>query len=600
MTSRRRLCRWGGWFILAHAGFLILIGLRYLWHYARLAPSMGWIYATMAFVGHMGSLACVPILVVLPVMLLAPRWTRLIVPIAVLLASAEAALLLLDASVFAEERSHLNILTFALPEPRTGTALAFYFVGALVIEALLAREVWRRTAAVSRSRAGACLAVVVVGCFVASHLVHAWAEAHSYVPVTAFTRFLPLYFPLQDSRRMERLGLVSKARTREFRRVAAMGRPADGGLRYPLAPLHCDPPSPRLNVLLVVIDGMRADALTPMLTPRLSQLGEDAVRFDAHYSGGMGSRAGMFSLFYSLPATYWHSFADVAQPPVLMELFRRYGYQLGLFSSSQVTLWVVELDRTALARVSNLRLETNLPDANSGGRDRALTREWYDWLERRDPSRPFFGFLYYNAAVNYEPPDDYPSVVPVAADAPAQVVKRARYLTALRFIDDLLRRVLDDLAQRKLVENTVVIVTSDHGMEFGESGLGFTGHNTAYTELQLHVPLLVRWPGRAPARIERRTSHFDLAPTLLTGVFGCTNPPSDYASGQDLFGEHAWPWLVAAGRHNFALVEAGRVTIVWPTAYEIRDGSYRLIPDATLPRERLRAALEEMRRFYRP
>src|SRR5262249_1660195 len=77
---------------------------------------------------------------------------------------------------------------------------------------------------------------------------------------------------------------------------------------------------------------------------------------------------------------------------------------------------------------------------------------------------------------------------------------------------------------------------------------------------------------------------------LLTGVFGCTNPPSDYASGQDLFGERAWPWLVAAGRHNFALVEPGRVTIVWPTAYEIRAGSYRLIPDATLPRERLPAA----------
>ena len=600
MTSRRRLCRWGGWFTLAHASFLVLIGLRYLWYYARLAPSMGWIYAVMAFVGHMGALACVPILAVLPMMLLAPRWTRLIVPVAVLLASAEAALLLLDASVFAEERSHLNVLTFALPEPRTGAALAFYFGGALLIEALLARGVWRRTASASRSRAGACLAVIVAGCFLASHLVHAWAEAHSYVPVTAFTRFLPLYFPLQDSRRMERLGLVSEARTREFRRVAAMGRPADGGLRYPLAPLHCDPPSPRLNVLLVVIDGMRADALTPVLTPALSQFGKGAVRFDAHYSGGMGSRAGMFSLFYSLPATYWDSFADVAQPPVVMELFRRYGYQLGLFSSAPVTLWVVELDRTALARVPNLRVETTSPNPKSSGRDRTLTSEWYDWLERRDPSRPFFGFLYYNAAVTYEPPDDYPSVVPVPADAPAQVVKRARYLTALRFIDDLLRGVLNDLARRGLVEHTVVIVTSDHGMEFGENGLGFTGHNTAYSELQLHVPLLVRWPGRAPGRISRRTSHFDLAPTLLSRVFGCTNPPSDYSSGQDLFGERAWPWLVAAGRHNFALVEPERVTIVWPTAYEIRDSSYRLIPNAALPRERLRVALEEMRRFYRP
>jgi len=42
------------------------------------------------------------------------------------------------------------------------------------------------------------------------------------------------------------------------------------------------------------------------------------------------------------------------------------------------------------------------------------------------------------------------------------------------------------------------------------------------------------------------------------------------------------------------------VTIVWPTAHEIRDGSYRFIPDAAFPREWLRAALEEMRRFYRP
>jgi len=335
------------------------------------------------------------------------------------------------------------------------------------------------------------------------------------------------------------------------------------------------------------------------VAPTLSAFAQGAVRFDAHYSGGMASRAGMFSLFYSLPATYWDAFADVAQPPVLMDLFRKYGYQLGIFSSSPVYTWVVELDRTALARIPNLRLETVSPFPKSGGRDRTLTTEWYDWLDRRDPARPFFGFLYYNAAVAMEPPDDYPSVEPVPPGAPIQIVKRARYLTAVHFVDGLVRGVFEDLERRKLADHTVVIVTSDHGMEFDESGMGFVGHSTAYSDLQLHVPLLVRWPGRPPDRIGRRTSHFDLAPTLLTAVFGCANPPSDYASGQDLFAGRSWEWLVAASHRNFALVEPGRVTIVSPSGYEVRDGSYRLVPSAPLPRDRLRDALAEMRRFYR-
>ena len=200
----------------------------------------------------------------------------------------------------------------------------------------------------------------------------------------------------------------------------------------------------------------------------------------------------------------------------------------------------------------------------------------------------------------FEPPDDYPSVVPVPPGAPAQVVKRARYLTGIRFIDELLRGVLDDLERRKLLDRTVIVVTSDHGMEFDENGLGFSLHNTAYSELQLHTPLLVRGPGRSPGCVSHRTSHFDMAPTLLRGVFGCTNPPSDYASGQDLFDGRPWEWLIAASHRSFALVEPDQVTIVSPTGYEILDGNYRLVRHAALPRDRLRAAQQEMRRFYRP
>ena len=160
-------------------------------------------------------------------------------------------------------------------------------------------------------------------------------------------------------------------------------------------------------------------------------------------------------------------------------------------------------------------------------------------------------------------------------------------------------RALDDLERRKLLERTVVIVTSDHGMEFDESGQGFTGHGTAYSGVQIHTPFVLRWPGRSPGRVVRRTSHNDVAPTLLAGLFGCGNPPSDYASGHDLFSDTQWDWLIAVSYSDFALIEPEQVTVVYPAGYEIRDQHYRLVRNPKLSRDVMRAALHEMSRFYR-
>ena len=598
VDARRRLLRWGSWFAVANAALLAGVGLRYLWYYAALGPSAAWVYAVLAYVGQLSVLAYIPYLLLVPVIMLLPR-PSVVLPIGVLLASVTLSFLVLDSLVFAENRYHLSVLSFSLLAPQTWGFLALYFLLGLAIEAMLASWVWKRTATRPRRRIGRYLAAGLATCFVASHLIHAWAEAHYYVPVTAFTRYLPLYFPLKDSRRMARLGLVDQARAREHRLAASFGRPAGGDLNYPLAPLQCRPPSSLLNVLLVVIDGMRADALRPDLAPRLSEFAPEAIRFDSHYSGGNASRPGMFSLFYGLPATYWDAFADIARPPVLMDLFRQHGYQLGLFASAPVNSWVVELDRTALARIPHLRLETISPYPGASGKDRTLTDEWYEWLDHRDAAYPFFGFLYYNAAANFEPPPNYEPVARPPSGGPEWARRHARYLNAVHYVDSLVGRVLDDLKRRKLLDHTIVIVTSDHGMEFNENGLGFMGHATAFSELQLHTPLLVYWPTGPKGRVTRRTSHNDLAPTLVSGVFGCANPPSDYSSGHSLFSDAQWDWLIAVSHNDYALVEPDRVTIVYPGGNEIRDQSYRLVQNPKLSRDSLRAAMQEMSRFYR-
>src|SRR5260370_35747478 len=94
-----------------------------------------------------------------------------------------------------------------------------------------------------------------------------------------------------------------------------------------------------------------------------------------------------------------------------MAMFRHHGYQLGLFASMPLYR-TVGLDRTALARIPNLRLDTTSPSRGSSAKDRAATAEWHEWLARRDPSRPFFWVVYCHAPIAFDPPAHRPPVLP--------------------------------------------------------------------------------------------------------------------------------------------------------------------------------------------
>src|SRR4029077_6331327 len=222
MTSRRRLLRWAHWFTAVHAGLLALIGLRYLWLYVRLSPTVAWVYAPLAYLGHIAVLAYLPIfLFVLPLILLLPR-PRVVVPLGVGLASAATSFLMLDSLVFAENRYHLNILTATLLGPHTWLFLGIYFGLGLAIEGMLAPAVWQPTATAPTRHVGRYVALGLALCFAAANLMHAWFEARYDVSVTSLTRYLPLYFPLRDARIQVRLGLVDRRVARERGVMAAL------------------------------------------------------------------------------------------------------------------------------------------------------------------------------------------------------------------------------------------------------------------------------------------------------------------------------------------------------------------------------------------
>lgn len=588
-SQRRELARWSGGFFLLIGVMLAVIGLRYLVDYPWPRDAIARVYTVLAYVSHFGLLGLAPwLLVVLPLSLLVPS-RRLAFTLSVGLAAASLAILLIDSHVFAEDRFHLSALALAILGGTTWVFALVYFGIFVVLCAFVARATWPRLARVSERRLVSLIAGGVLAPFLVAQALHIWADATFYVPITSFTPYLPLYRPWSAREPLVAAGLVPEERSQDPALLRELAADRKGVLRYPLAELRCTTPATLPNILVIGLDAMRPDAVDARIAPNIERFAGGALRFENHWSGGNGTRVGLFSLFYAIPPTYWRAFYSEQRSPVLIDRIQAAGYQLGVFPGNPPDK-IVGLDRTAFR---------NVPDLVATQGDAEIASGWIRWLGQRDPKRPFFGFLFLESAPG-GCKASYPKVTELRPGASKMEERRACYDTAIHYADLQVGAVLDDLAKQGLDDSTIVIITSDHGQEFDENGLGFHGHGSSYSQYQLHTPFLVRWPGREPGVVTRRTSHNDLAPTLLTDVLGCTNPPSDYSSGGNLFTGPEWDWLVAASYTGFAIVEPERVTISTGMYFETRNASdYRVAPDGRLDRDVLVRAIRETSRFQR-
>ena len=101
--------------------------------------------------------------------------------------------------------------------------------------------------------------------------------------------------------------------------------------------------------------------------------------------------------------------------------------------------------------------------------------------------------------------------------------------------DVLIGRVFKILEKKGKLENTIVLVTSDHGEEFNDSKLNYWGHNGNFSQAQIKIPLVIHWPGMAPKEFQHRTTAYDVSATLLKRVLGVQNATEDFSVGTDLF-----------------------------------------------------------------
>lgn len=348
--------------------------------------------------------------------------------------------------------------------------------------------------------------------------VYAWSDMHRDPHVMAFSRVYPLY-PRLTLKRFARqyLGVVMKERPE-------VDMPESGILlSYPHEMPRLRPDAPRSNVLVIVIDSLRADMLLPEIMPRTSALAAEGRVFRDHLSSGNATRFGVFGLIYGLHGSYWKPIYSEHRSPVLVDALLANGYEFRVLTSASMDF--PEFRSTAWVRIEP-QVEDRLPSTRPGGRDDGVAERFEEWLGERTPAdTPFFAFALLDAphqtysfpeeCALFEPYLDRVAYTSIDEDAPEHVRVGLwnRYRNAVHYADQITGRMLDALRARGLADDTLVVVTGDHGEEFFENG--FWGHTSNFTREQVQVPFLLAGPGVPPGEETRPTSHIDMPATLL-------------------------------------------------------------------------------------
>jgi arylsulfatase A-like enzyme len=313
------------------------------------------------------------------------------------------------------------------------------------------------------------------------------------------------------------------------------------------------------NLLLVVLGGVRADhtscyGYSKPTTPFLDEVAQQGVRFPNMISTAPWALPAHASLLTGqFPATHGatheHHFLT-AEHAVLPEYLQARGYRTAAFSANE---WVSPetgfgrgFDAFFTQRY-NSRLASRAVTYGRRAGDRLLRRKdsgarrtnqaLLEWLAADE--RPFFAFVHYQETrLPVDPPSPFDEMFVTKDSAASSIASlnqdcdryfageiefdgatndrlRALYDGAVRYIDSRLHEVAMFLQQRGVWDDTLVVITGDHGESLGERGL--LGHRFTLADSLLRVPLVLRCPRNVPQgfALEEVAQTSDILPTVL-------------------------------------------------------------------------------------
>jgi choline-sulfatase len=287
------------------------------------------------------------------------------------------------------------------------------------------------------------------------------------------------------------------------------------------------------NILWIVMETVRADHVPALgydkpTMPYFGKLAKESLLFSRAYSQATATHLSLPSMLSGIDpgVASWNTEKLFPQlpdsPPSLAQRLKAKGYRTGLVVDNYT-----KANFTGMQRGFDtlLRCEPDNKTQNNRPRRNLITTANAAEFLGVPSNDPFFLVAYY--------PDQH---APYTRHRDVDSSKFGKddignYDTELLFMDQQLHAVTELIRARpSLWNNTIIVITADHGEEFEEHGQ--TQHaKTCFNEV-VHVPLLVRVPGVPAKVVDSRVALIDIVPTLLelTG----TREDTEGLTGQSL------------------------------------------------------------------
>jgi membrane-anchored protein YejM (alkaline phosphatase superfamily) len=317
------------------------------------------------------------------------------------------------------------------------------------------------------------------------------------------------------------------------------------------------------NIFLFVIESLRRDFVTEAVAPNLYGFGSKNYSFPYTHANANCTHTSWHAIFHADVPVHWTEMQSTwSGGSIPLRALKDAGYKINLLCASNIETF--QMDKLIFGHEHQLidtiyQCKGNVPASEC---DRRAMKA----LERRiEPTGNVYIVFLDSTHAKYSVPPDYAlKFEPSAKDVnylhitpkTLDLIKN-RYRNSISYVDSLFGPFFDGLKRRGLYDDSIIVITADHGEEFFEDGAMF--HGMHLNEYQTSVPLFYkfqknRWQSKGDS-----STHMDIFPSILhylTKQYEFAN----LFDGESIFMNNRWPYRVAVMQNGSFHPEDFRVT----------------------------------------